>query len=564
MNRKSTDLINYLNVKQFGAVGDGQKDDFSAIKKAGLALTDQHILYFPAGTYRIQTRGNLIEIEGVSNIAIFFETEAVLLMDNLNDEGAGSGHAFYFKGPAENLTLEGISIKWKRPKKRSHGDGIRIDGPFSNQGPSADRTFKHITIKNCSVENSPQTGMILMGCSHIHIENIDLKNTHADGVHLNACQHFTVSGVRGEGLGDDNVALVTYYNSDTAKHTLNNKFGPNSRRYLGVWSNYNGLITNVESVDRRGANGIRVSGALDVKIFNVRTLRRKAGIIVDAGRRGGTFGWSYQASRSIDITNVTTEDCHVGIHIMSFNVNTTDNLFWNFDVTVSNAFIKNCNHDNLLVEKCSGINLFNINSQGYRIRLIQLSKLTVRNLQNSNGSVVIHGTRKRKGQTKPLNEDTIALDGIIVFQGNLQIENATQIDGGHLHTYDSPNHVGIVLANINNMQVDSLISKNAQRSGIQLTNCQHLSIASVFIEADRKRFTSLEIGGGDASSISEDISIISGIYKNIEGRSDILLQTGEYALNDVFIQMSFNTLMKNKVWKNYRLNPDKARFKSIE
>ncbi len=559
-------MINYLNVKQFGAVGDGRKDDSLAIKQASQVLTDQHILYFPSGTYLVQTKGNLIELKGISNLAVVFETEAVLLLDNLNEEGEGTGHAFYFKGPAENLTLDGLSIKWKdRPKARSEGDGIRIDGPCSDQGPSAERTYKNINIKNCTVENSPQTGMILMGCSHVHIENIHLKNTHADGIHLNACQQFTVDTVKGEKLGDDNVALVTYYDSNSTKRTLyNNQYGPYTQPTLGEWSNYKGLIANVESMDQRGANGIRVAGALDVKIFNLRAQQRKAGIIVDAGRKGGTFGWSYQASRSIAVTNVTAEDCHVGIHIMSYNVDPSDHLFWDFDVTVSNALIKDCEHDNLLVEKCGGVNLLNINSQGHRIRLIALNQLTVSNLQNRNGSVLIHGTRKKKEQAKSGSADTIILDGILVFGGNLQIENATQVDASHLHAYDSPNDVGIVLANISNMQIDSVISRNAQRKGIQVINCQHLSIASVFIEATQNRFTSVEIGGGSASSKSEDISIISGIYKNSEGRSDVSIQSGKFAPEGVSIRMSYNTLKKNKTWKNYLLNPSKANFESIE
>ncbi|MEM6843534.1 MAG: glycosyl hydrolase family 28-related protein [Bacteroidota bacterium] len=555
-------MINYINVKQFGAAGNGQQDDSAAVKRAVQAMQDQYILYFPSGTYRIQTLGTPVEIAGLSNIAIVFESEATLLMDNLNTEQQGSGHAFYFKGPAENLLIEGASIKWNhRPSTRSKGDGIRIDGPCSNKGPSNERTFKNITIKDCSIENSPQTGMILMGCSNIQIENIQLKNTHADGIHLNACQHFTVNTTRGEGLGDDNVALVTYYNADTTNYTLyKNQYGPYSQPSLGEWSNFKGSITNVESYNQKGANCIRVAGASSVNISNVRARQRKAGIIVDAGKKGNTFGWSYQASRSIEITNVTADECHVGIHVMSFNANPSEKLFWDFDVTIRNVLVRDCQHDNVLVEKCSGIQLFNIHSEGRRIRLINLNNVVVNNLQNNGGSIVIHGTQKLKKK----HSDDIVLDGVLVFGGNLQIENAAQVDCTHLHAYNTATDTGIVLANIRNMQIDSLVSKNARRRGIQIVNCQQLSVASVFIEASKNRFTSLEIGGGDAASKSEDISIISGIYKNDAGRADISLQTGAFAPKNVSIQMSYNTLKKNKVWKNYRLNPDKARFKSIE
>ncbi|MEQ9443839.1 MAG: glycosyl hydrolase family 28-related protein [Cyclobacteriaceae bacterium] len=551
-----------INVKKFGAAGDGAQDDTSAIRQATRALQHQSTLYFPSGTYRIQTPGNAVEVERLSGISVIFEPDAILLMDNLDANQLGTGHAFYFKGPASNLILEGVSIKWKtRSSARSKGDGIRIDGPYSSAGPSEDQTFKNIEIKNCDIENSPQTGMVLMGCSDIHIENIDLLATHADGIHLNACRHYTIDSINGQDLGDDNVALVTYYNASSGNRSLQkNQHGPYTQPSLGEWSNYQGAISNLESASDIGANGIRIAGAFQVIINNVKAQGRKAGIIVDAGKQGGSFGWEYQASRKISIANIMATQCHVGIHIMSYNIRLSDDIFWNFDVSISNVIIKDCIHDNILIEKCGGVSLSNVTSEGQRVRMIQLSKLTVANLQNRGGSVIVHGVGKPKDNGGTPQEDKLALDGILVYGGNLQIENISHAMCGYLHAYDSPNNAGVVLANIRNMQIDSVLSKNAKRMGIQIINCQQLSIASVFIESASSRYTSIEIGGGSATSKSEDISVISGVYKNDGGKPDIILQSGEFAPQNISIHLAYNTLKKNKSWKHYLLNPYQAKY----
>src|SRR5262245_25590904 len=49
--------MDVMNVKSFGAIGDGEKDDTPAIQRAADAIpTEGGILYFPQGVYRIVFR----------------------------------------------------------------------------------------------------------------------------------------------------------------------------------------------------------------------------------------------------------------------------------------------------------------------------------------------------------------------------------------------------------------------------------------------------------------------------------------------------------------------------
>ncbi|MDF9801086.1 hypothetical protein OKW21_006349 [Catalinimonas alkaloidigena] len=546
-----------INVKEFGAVGDAETDDSEAIKKAAQSLQNDTTLYFPSGTYLVKQEGTLLVIEKLYDIKVVFDQDAVLLMDNLDSTGKGTGHAFYIKGPGENLLLSGIKVKWKvLPSSRSMGDGIMIDGPCNETGPSSIYTFKHISIENCSFENTPQTGMILMGCSNVAIKNITLKNTLADGVHLNACQHYTINGISGENVGDDNVALVTYYKAASAS-LYNKSSGPYAQDELGEWSNYKGSIDNINSNDNSGANGIRIAGAYHVNISNVKAQGKKAGIIIDAGKKGGTFHWEYQASKAISVHNVTAEACHVGIHVMSFNVNFEEARFWDFDVSLNNIQIANCKHDNFLIEKCSGISCNNVDSHGKRCRMINLNNFSLTNLISHRGSVIVHGLSvlAQKAGSSVMPESNISIDSLSVHEGNIQIENAKGVDVNYLYTYKSSKDNGLVFHNLQQAQFSTIISKFAGSRGILISNCQHISVMSAFIESERQKFTSIEIGGGNQASISDDISIITAAYKSDSNQNDVVLQKGKVGPKNISINLSYTTNKKQQKWKHFKLNP---------
>lgn len=547
-----------IDIKEYGAIGDGISDDFAAIQRAVKVLQPGDKLYFPSGTYCVKTKGTLAKVEGISDLTVHFAPHTILLMDNLDEQGLGSGHAFDFRGPTEGLMLDGLHIRWKtNPSRRSKGDGIRIDGPYSPLGPSAQRTIKKIFIKNCCIENAPQTGMVLMGCSEIVIDHIVVLNTHADGVHLNACQYYTISNIEGRNLGDDNVALVTYYRPFDNNYALGNPGGPYAQPNLGEWSNYRGTIKNVRTSEKTGANGLRIAGALNVSIEDIQASKKKAAIIVDAGKKGGTFGWEYQASQQIVIQGVDARDCHVGVHIMTYNASPQDMLFWNFDVFLDNIILESCTLDNLLVEKCGGVVVNNIQSCYGRIRVINISDVSVNNLRSQEGSVIIHGLKAFADNTlsDQKYDQLINLRNISVFKGNIQLENAFNVKVGRLATYQSKGNTGIVLANVEEASIESLVSVMAERYGIMIINCQHLTVDSARIEATAKNFIPIEVGGGTVSSVTRDIRFEKVVYQNPWGKLNLRFQQGPYAPRKISILIEHHREQNDKiVSKHYQLD----------
>lgn len=73
-----------LNVKSFGAVGDGVQDDTQPLAKAIAALsehkTSHNSLYFPGGTYRT-TQGVFLRLNNVAPVHLYSDSKATLVAD---------------------------------------------------------------------------------------------------------------------------------------------------------------------------------------------------------------------------------------------------------------------------------------------------------------------------------------------------------------------------------------------------------------------------------------------------------------------------------------------------
>ncbi|MDZ4269948.1 MAG: glycosyl hydrolase family 28-related protein, partial [Mycobacterium sp.] len=208
-----------VDVRAFGARGDGVTDDSRAIQAAAAALRPHHTLYFPRGTYRFAQRrpsgDAAIALAGVSDVAVEFDPAAELVMDNLDPTtNTGTGHGLLVRGPASRIALRRVNIRWAADAQRSLGDGIRVLG-----SPGGDAPVAGISLADCVVRASPQAGVIMMGVSDIAVTGLQVIDSKADGLHFNACRHARVDDYRAVNTGDDGLALVTYFSREPAFDT---------------------------------------------------------------------------------------------------------------------------------------------------------------------------------------------------------------------------------------------------------------------------------------------------------------------------------------------------------
>ncbi|UXA19296.1 glycosyl hydrolase family 28-related protein [Mycobacterium sp. SMC-4] len=340
-----------LDVRDFGAKGDGVTDDSQAIQSAAAALRSHGTLHFPPGRYRFAQHFPpgmaAVVVTGVTNAAVDFAPGAELLMDNVEpSDRTGTGHGILVRGPASRISLRNITIRWTQGSQRSLGDGIRVEGmpdlgtPRNWQSQAGPVTG--VAVSDCVVENSPQTGVVMLGAANISVRNLRVSRSGADGLHFNACRHARVRDVHTTQTGDDGLALVTYYDREFSYHSVEATF---AFPELTPWSNTDFEVRDV-TVRAGRANGVRLAGAQQVRIsgLDVTGVQTGSAVMVDSAEPGTDVGWHYVASRDIRIDDVATTGCHTGIHLLARPGESGDARFTEFGVHVGRAHLDGCDN----------------------------------------------------------------------------------------------------------------------------------------------------------------------------------------------------------------------------
>lgn len=186
-----------INVKKYGAVGNGSTDDTVAIRTA---LNENTHIYIPSGTYKV----SFTENDGTypcafivpSNRIITLAPDAVLTSDGYNDVR----YCFFRLLEVENITIQGGSIIGERDThigtsgewgmgislssaKNVHikdmyiancwGDGICL-GTINND---PERICRDIHIDNVICDNNRRQGISVCGVDGFFLTNSTLKNT---------------------------------------------------------------------------------------------------------------------------------------------------------------------------------------------------------------------------------------------------------------------------------------------------------------------------------------------------------------------------------------------------
>lgn len=404
-----------VNVRDFGATGNGKTDDSAAIQAATRALQSGNILYFPKGSYRFaeqNPRGPAaIFLTGISNVYIEFDDGAELVMDNLDDDGMGTSHGILLRGPASRVALHNVKVRWVSRPARSLGDGIRILGyptgigaaPRGWSGPPA--PVSNVLLSNCVIRSSPQAGVMLIGASDIDVADLQAHDTAADGLHFNACRRATVSRHTATNNGDDGLALVTEFSDPPSFNSYEQTF---AFPELTEWSNTDFEISDV-SVSGGRANGVRFAGANRVLLRRLAVTNKKAGagVVVDsAAEINSGSAWQYVASRGVRLEDLTVTNCEMGLQLLARPGPDGDDRFTDFDLAVSDVNIRDCSNWAVRAESLTQ----------HPVTGLRLSACTVGSTSTAggNGGVGL-------GNTRDLNFDDVSVSHskpVITFSAN--------------------------------------------------------------------------------------------------------------------------------------------------
>lgn len=590
-----------FNPRDFGAKGDGAADDYAAIHAAAAAATLEArrgaggyaTLEFTQGSYRIGSgTGRGVDTGGLQltdalNVAVVFHSGAELLIDNLDQRGLGSqGHGVLISGNSSNITLQGVSVRWKvQPSGRSQGDGIRVLGVANVRtggGPS------NISIIDGQVVGAAQAGVIFMGVQDIIVRNLTVRDTLADGLHLNACRRITVDRLTSINTGDDGLAFVTYFQPE-APGALS-PFGPFSSPNHTYSNDCEATLTNI-FISGGSADGIRLAGATNVSIDGVQIVAKPIGVQIDSAVAGGQIGWTYLASRHISLRNISIRDCGVGLLVHSENVGLAaagyhrDSLlngsYTDFDVSITDVSIANSSQYQLYAENCSGFTVQGLlasESMGGLV-LKQVSDFLLAD---------VHATLARCGENEctwglavygssvPMAAEALDAQMPVV---RVSLRNVTAVESG------------VLLQDIRGLEVHGLSSERSPGSGVMLVRVldsaledvtvlqpyrhrsgapapvrglgvelgRRVTVTGLNITIDDAPIRSIELGGGVAAAVSEQVAISRAWYSSAERQAadDVLVQGGPFAPLHSSIELEFLSAASGPSahWRQYSWPP---------
>ena len=392
----------FINVKDFGAKGDGITDDTEAIQK----LLDKKVsLYFPKGVYIVKPRENWIhERDANSNAGSNYKNLALKLEDTNDITITGDNAFIQLQGVITDGSYSPL-LKLKNCKNIKI-DNLKFTGNKINtiNIPNSD-IFGNVTTAHYSV-----CVMINSGCENIqvtnnifydahacvmlygsNISNIFIDNNVVDvldnkpcyGVlakNINNSKDITVSNniiknLDGDGIEFDSNSIYVKTKIDVIPKNI---------------KIFNNTISNVVGVNTSCGLGIGIATGEDMKIYN--------NIISDCNNAG--IHLEYNAGehsdlpinhlKNIDIYNNTIRniDTH-GIRIMNEGISTHVDCGKN--ININNNTIDNCRAIGLFVG-CDKFNNSlilgnNISNSGLSgLRLVYCNNITIagNNIYNSN------------------------------------------------------------------------------------------------------------------------------------------------------------------------------------
>ncbi|QDU88769.1 Exo-poly-alpha-D-galacturonosidase precursor [Pirellulimonas nuda] len=296
-----------VNVKQFGAIGDGVASETAAIQRAIDACHDAGggDVRVPAGDFQIGT------IVLKSNVTLSLDFGASLLgstdkadypTDGIDDPREGGPHCLIYANGATNIAIEGLGVIDGRgtpehfPRLRSGGKNGGLRPRLLRMVNCDGLTFSGLTWKRPAF-----WGLHLIDCKNVRFDAVTIRfrnnNYNNDGIDLDGCQRVLIENCDIDS-GDDAICLKSSKNPcrnivvrrcKVSSNTAALKFGTSSRGGFIDVSVTNCYFFNcpmgaikLQSVDGGRLENVDISRIVMKNVGNPLFMR--------LGNRGSTFG----------------------------------------------------------------------------------------------------------------------------------------------------------------------------------------------------------------------------------------------------------------------------------
>lgn len=249
-----------INVRDYGAVGDGVTNDLPAVIDAVMAEKSSSnplewvprfdpdvggVLYFPPGVYFFQGV-MILWFNGLRVVGAGPATTTLLFKQSGYSGDPDFAPKLWFTDPRFDRRISDVSVSdlTVRTDLLLTGDDPRDSGDTVLKFFQADR----IRVSNVEVVDSPSFGMSISECTDAVVDRCHVHDTHMDGIHLARVTRAVVHACRVDHTGDDAIAVSGGLPSD-----------PEAKLSSHV-------VVSSNVLSRSGSRGIAVFGADGVVI----------------------------------------------------------------------------------------------------------------------------------------------------------------------------------------------------------------------------------------------------------------------------------------------------------
>src|ERR1700730_7911175 len=222
-----------LDVRAFGASGDGKTMDTLAINKAieAAAAAGGGIVRFPAGSYLCHS------IHLKSHITLYLDPGATILAADPPAHGAGGGYdppepnrwdkfqdfghshwrnSLIWGDDLQNISIEGPGLIWGKGLSRGDRDAVLAAG-VGNKSISL-KNCHNVTLRDVSILHGGHFAILATGVDNLTIDNLKI-DTNRDAIDIDCCRNVRVSNCSVNSPWDDGICLKNSYGLGFARST---------------------------------------------------------------------------------------------------------------------------------------------------------------------------------------------------------------------------------------------------------------------------------------------------------------------------------------------------------
>lgn len=224
-----------LDVRQFGAKGDGTTLDTPAINKAidAAAEAGGGTVHFLAGTYLSYS------IHLRSNVRVFLSSGSTILAadppkegqrgydlaesnkpwEDYQDFGHNHWHNSLIWGEGlHNVSICGPGLLWGKGLSRGGGEGPVAETPGVGNKAIALKNCRDVLLRDFSILHGGHFGILATGVDNLTIDNLKI-DTNRDGMDVDCCRNVRISNCSVNSPWDDAICLKSSYAVGYARAT---------------------------------------------------------------------------------------------------------------------------------------------------------------------------------------------------------------------------------------------------------------------------------------------------------------------------------------------------------